>query len=221
MTYKNILNDKQTKIKIKIAYDKIHCHQMLKGHQVILSQGLCWADFAPIHAYSLGDGRHFFQRLLKGWRDSSVGNLTYYKAWEFLEPTGQKEVRAVLWPPHMLALAEVLIWLYSFWTWHIWTSSAYDVKLLNIKHIQGDSPKHQNKKAKPQKSICWKLKFFLFFSKSHTLLQFKTNRKKKPCVFWLLSRSPLEYLWLKCQKALIELFHKSAVNHVFFAFDFY
>lgn len=198
--------------------DKIHCHQFLKGHQVILSHCLCWTDYSNSCIFSWW-WQTFFQRLLKGWRDSSVGSLTYYKAWEFLEPTGQMEVRAVLWPPHMPSLSEVLVWLYSFWTWHIWISPAYEVKLLNIKHIQRNPPKYQDKKAKLQRSIWRKLKFFL--SKNRTLLQFKTEGEKKPYVFELLSRSPLEYLWLKCQKALIEFFHKSAVNHVFFAFDFY
>lgn len=129
--------------------DKIHCHQFLKGHQVILSHCLCWTDYSNSCIFSWW-WQTFFQRLLKGWRDSSVGSLTYYKAWEFLEPTGQMEVRAVLWPPHMPALSEVLVWLYSFWTWHIWISPAYEVKLLNIKHKEippNTKTKRQNYKG--------------------------------------------------------------------------
>lgn len=48
----------------------------------------------------------------------------------------------------MLTLAEVLIWLYSFWTWHIWTSPTYDVKLLSIKTYSRSFPQIPRQKSK-------------------------------------------------------------------------
>lgn len=165
--------------------DKIHCRQLLKGHQVILSHGLCWTDYSNSCIFSWW-WQTFSQRLLKGWRDSSVGSLTYYKAWEFLEPTGQMEVRAVLWPPHMLALSEVLIWIVFFLNLTYLNRSCIWGKATEHKTHSRKSPQIPRQKGKITKVRLEKTEILpLPFQKPYFIATQNRIKKKKKSPMYL------------------------------------